>query len=41
MKERIIIVLMIVAYLVLSILTNGWAWTWIMWVAYAIYRSSR
>ena len=40
MKERIIIILVIVAYLALSFLTNGWAWTWIIWVAYAVYRAS-
>ena len=41
MKERIIIILVIAAYLALSFLTNGWAWTWILWVVYAIYRASK
>ena len=29
------------AYLVVSIPLNAWAWSWLIWVAYAAYRFIR
>ena len=27
-----------VFYVVISLVTHGWAWTWLIWVCYAAYR---
>lgn len=37
-KQTLIAVLTAIIYLVLSLLTDGWAWTWLIWIAYGIYR---
>ena len=38
MKQTMIAVAVAAAYLILSLLTDGWAWTWIIWIIYGIYR---
>ena len=38
MKQLIIALLVAALYLAVSFLTHAWAWTWLIWVAYAIYR---
>ena len=37
MKQTIIAVAVAALYLILSLLTDGWAWTWIIWIFYGIY----
>ena len=41
MKQRLTILALIAVYLILSIVTRGWAWTWIIWVIYAVYQSTK
>ena len=38
MKQLIIAVSVALLYLAVSFLTHAWAWTWLIWVGYAIYR---
>ncbi|MBQ9906301.1 MAG: hypothetical protein IJM46_05995 [Oscillospiraceae bacterium] len=38
MKQVLIAVAVAAVYLILSLLTDGWAWTWIIWMIYGIYR---
>ena len=38
MKQLIIALLVAALYLGVSFLTHAWAWTWLIWVGYAIYR---
>ena len=38
MKQVLIAVAVAAVYLILSLLTDGWAWTWIIWIIYGIYR---
>ena len=38
MKQAMIAVAVAAVYLILSLLTDGWAWTWIIWIFYGIYR---
>ena len=38
MKQVFLAVAVAAVYLVLSLLTDGWAWTWIIWIVYGIYR---
>lgn len=38
MKQTMIAVAVAAVYLILSLLTDGWAWTWLIWVFYGIYR---
>ena len=40
MKQAMIAVAVAAVYLILSLLTDGWAWTWIIWIFYGIYRLS-
>ena len=40
MKQAMIAVAVAAMYLILSLLTDGWAWTWIIWIFYGIYRLS-
>ena len=37
-KQILIAVLTAIIYLGVSLLTDGWAWTWLIWVGYGIYR---
>ena len=37
-KQLIIAVSIAILYLAVSFLTHAWAWTWLIWVGYAIYR---
>lgn len=37
-KQIFIAVLTALIYLGLSLLTDGWAWTWLIWIAYGIFR---
>ena len=38
MKQTFIAVAAAAVYLIISLLTDGWAWTWIIWIFYGIYR---
>ena len=38
MKQMMIAVSVAILYLAVSFLTHAWAWTWLIWVGYAIYR---
>ena len=38
MKQTLIAVAVAAVYLILSLLTDGWAWTWLIWIFYGIYR---
>ncbi len=38
MRTWIIAIIVAVIYLIVSILFNAWAYSWLIWVAYAIYR---
>ena len=38
MKHWGIAVLTAVIYLAVSLLLDGWAWTWLIWLAYGVYR---
>ena len=38
MKNWIIAIIVAVIYLIVSIVFNVWAYSWLIWVAYAIYR---
>ena len=38
MKQVLIAVAVAAVYLILSLLTDGWTWTWIIWMIYGIYR---
>ena len=37
-KNWIIAIIVAVVYLIISIVFNTWAYSWLIWVAYAIYR---
>lgn len=37
-KNWIIAIIVAVVYLIISIVFNAWAYSWFIWVAYAIYR---
>ena len=37
-KHWIIAILVAAAYLAVSLALNAWAYSWLIWVAYAIYR---
>jgi len=37
-KHWLIALAVAIVYLALSLLLDGWAWTWLLWVAYAAYR---
>ena len=39
MRNWIIAIIVAVIYLTVSIIFNAWAYSWLIWVAYAIYRS--
>ena len=38
MKQLMIAVSVSLLYLAVSFLTHAWAWTWLIWVGYAICR---
>lgn len=38
MKHAMIAAAVAAVYLIISLLTDGWAWTWIIWIFYGIYR---
>ena len=40
MKQLVLVIALLVAalYLAVSFLTHAWAWTWLIWVGYALYR---
>ena len=38
MKQLTIAVCVAFLYLAVSFLTHAWAWTWLIWTGYAIYR---
>lgn len=38
MKQVFLAAAVAALYLILSLLTDGWAWTWIIWIIYGIYR---
>ena len=38
MRNWIIAIIVAVIYLIVSIVFNAWAYSWLIWVAYAIYR---
>ena len=38
MRNWIIAITVAVIYLIVSIVFNAWAYSWLIWVAYAIYR---
>lgn len=38
MKQLILAVFVALLYLAVSFLTHAWAWTWLIWVGYALYR---
>ena len=38
MKNWIIAIIVALVYLIISIVFNAWAYSWLIWVAYAIYR---
>ena len=38
MKQLLIALLVVALYLAVSFLTHAWAWTWLIWAGYAIYR---
>ena len=40
MKQVLIAAAVAAGYLILSLLTDGWAWTWLLWIFYGIYRLS-
>ena len=37
-KNWLIALCVAVFYVVISLVTHGWAWTWLIWVCYAAYR---
>ena len=38
MKNWIIAIIVALVYLITSIVFNAWTYSWLIWVAYAIYR---
>ena len=38
MKQAMIAAAVAAVYLIVSLLTDGWAWTWLICVFYGIYR---
>ncbi len=38
MKQWLIVILTAFLYIAVSLLTDGWSWTWLIWFLYGGYR---